>query len=56
VVRSRRLVDLASIPLIEEGVKAMTDWVNEFEKLHRDEIGEAIERGVNVRTLDDLRA
>lgn len=56
VMRSRRLVDLASIPLIEEGVKAMTDWVNEFEKLHRDEIGEAIERGVNVRTLDDLRA
>ena len=56
VMRSRRLVDLASIPLIEEGVKAMTDWVNEFEKMHRDEIGEAIERGVNVRTLDDLRA
>lgn len=56
VMRSRRLVDLASIPLIEEGIKAMTDWVNEFEKLHRDEIGEAIERGVNVRTLDDLRA
>ena len=55
VMRSRRLVDLASIPLIEEGVKAMTDWVNEFEKLHRDEIGEAIERGVNIRTLDDLR-
>ena len=56
MMRSRRLVDLASIPLIEEGIKAMTDWVNEFEKLHRDEIGEAIERGVNVRTLDDLRA
>ncbi len=55
VIRSRRLIDLASIPLIEEGVKAMTDWVNEFEKMHRDEIGEAIERGVNVRTLNDLR-
>lgn len=56
VMRSRRLTDLASIPLIEEGVKAMTDWVNEFEKLHHNEIGEAIERGVNIRTLDDLRA
>lgn len=56
VMRSRRLVDLASIPLIEEGVKAMTDWVNEFEKIHHDKIGEKIERGVNVRTLDDLRA
>ena len=56
VMRSRRLIDLASIPLIEEGIKAMTDWVNEFEKLHHEEIGEAIERGMNVRTLDDLRA
>jgi hypothetical protein len=56
MMRSRRLIDLASIPLIEEGIKAMTDWVNEFEKLHHVEIGEAIERGVNVRTLDDLRA
>ena len=56
VMRSRRLADLASVPLIEEGVKVMTDWVNEFEKLHRDEIGEAIERGANIRTLDDLRA
>ena len=56
VMRSRRLTDLASIPLIEEGIKAMTDWVNEFEKLHSDEISEAIEQGANVRTLDDLRA
>lgn len=56
VMRSRRLVDLASIPLIEEGIKVMTDWVNDFEKTHHDAIGEAIERGMNVRTLDDLRA
>lgn len=56
VMRSRRLTDLASVPLIEEGIKAMTDWVNEFEKLHHVEIGEKIERGMNVRTLDDLRA
>lgn len=56
VMRSRRLVDLASVPLIEEGVKAMTDWVDSFEKLHHVEIGEAIERGMNIRTLDDLRA
>ena len=56
VMRSRRLTDLASVPLIEEGVKAMTDWVNEFEKLHSNEINEAIEQGANVRTLDDLRA
>ena len=55
VMRSHRLVDLASVPLIEEGVKAMTDWVDSFEKLHHVEIGEAIERGMNIRTLDDLR-
>ena len=55
VMRSRRLVDLANVPLIEEGVKAMTDWVDSFEKLHHVEIGEAIERGMNIRTLDDLR-
>ena len=55
VMRSRRLTDLASSPLIDEGVLAMAKWINEFEKLHHDEIGEAIERGMNVRTLDDLR-
>lgn len=56
MMRSRRLTDLASVPLIEEGINAMTDWVNEFEKLHFDEIGEAVERGANIRTLDSLRA
>jgi hypothetical protein len=56
VMRSRRLTDLASIPLIEEGISETAKWVNEFEKQHRDEISEAIERGVNVRTLEDLRA
>lgn len=56
VMRSRRLTDLASIPLIEEGIKAMTDWVNHFETVNKPELGEAIERGVNLRTLDDLKA
>lgn len=52
VMRSRRITDLASVPLIEEGVKAMTEWVNEFENLHSTTIGEAIEQGANVRTLE----
>ena len=56
VMRSRRIADLASIPLIEDGINQMTEWVREFENLHSATIGEAIERGVNVRTLDDLRA
>lgn len=56
VMRSRRIADLASIPLIEDGINQMTDWVREFENLHSTTIGEAIEQGANVRTLDDLRA
>ena len=56
VMRSRRITDLASIPLIEDGISQMTEWVLDFENLHSFTIGEAIDRGVNVRTLDDLRA
>lgn len=56
VMRSRRITDLASIPLIEDGINQMTEWVREFENLHSTTIGEAIEQGANVRTLDDLRA
>jgi len=56
VMRSRRIADLASIPLIEDGINQMTEWVREFENLHSTTIGEAIEQGANIRTLDDLRA
>ena len=56
VMRSRRITDLASIPLLEDGINQMTEWVHEFENLHSTTIGEAIEQGANVRTLDDLRA
>ena len=56
VMRSRRLTDLASTPLIEDGISQMTEWVRDFENLHSVTIGEAIERGTNVRTLDDVRA
>jgi len=56
VMRSRRIADLASIPLIEDGINQMTDWVREFENLHSTTIGEAIEQGANIRTLDDMRA
>ena len=56
VMRSRRITDLANIPLIEDGINQMTDWVREFEDLHSTTIGEAIEQGANIRTLDDMRA
>ena len=54
VMRSRRISDLASLPLIEDGVNQMTKWVNEFENVHAHEIGEAIEQGANIRTIDDV--
>ena len=56
VMRSRRIADLASIPLIEDGINQMTEWVREFENLHSTTIGEALEQGANIRTLDDMRA
>ena len=56
VMRSRRIADLASVPLIEDGINQMTEWVREFENLHSTTIGEAIEQGANIRTLDDMRA
>ena len=56
VMRSRRITDLASIPLLEDGINQMTERVREFENLHSVTIGEAIEQGANIRTLDDMRA
>ena len=56
VMRSRRITDLASIPLIEDGINQMTEWVREFENLYSTTISEAIEQGANIRTLDDMRA
>ena len=56
VMRSRRITDLANIPLLEDGINQMTEWVREFENLHSVTIGEAIEQGANIRTLDDMRA
>ena len=56
VMRSRRITDLASIPLIEDGINQMTEWVNQFEDVHGCEINAAIDQGANLRTLDDARA
>lgn len=56
VMRSRRITDLASIPLIEDGISQMTEWVNQFEDMHGHEINAAIDQGANLRTLDDARA
>ena len=54
VMRSRRLTDLGSIPLIEQGVQAVSKWVDSYESTHSDEIRDAIDAGRNIRTLDDI--
>lgn len=54
VLRTRRIADLASVPLIEDAAKQVSGWVEQFEKRYSDEIDEAIEAGRNVRTLEDV--
>lgn len=54
VLRTRRIADLASVPLIEDAVEQVSDWVEQFEGRYSDEIREAIDAGRYVRTLDDV--
>lgn len=54
VMRSRRITDLASIPLIEDGINQMTEWV-QSSNVYGHEIHAAIDQGANIRTLDDAR-
>lgn len=54
VLRTHRIADLASVPLIEDAVKQVSNWVKQFEHRYGDEIREAIDVGRNVRTLDDV--
>lgn len=55
VMRSRRITDLANIPLIEDGINQMIEWVQQFEDVYGHEIHAAIDQGANIRTLDDAR-
>lgn len=54
VLRTRRIADLASVPLIEDAAKQVSAWVEQFEHRYGDEIREAIDAGRNVRTLEDV--
>lgn len=54
VLRTRRISDLGSVPIIEDAAKQVSDWVEQFEHRYSDEIREAIEAGRNIRTLEDL--
>lgn len=53
-MRTRRLTELASIPLIEDGTKVVADWVQTHEKAHEADIHAAIEQGLQLRSLEDV--
>lgn len=54
VLRTRRIADLASVPLIEDAAKQVSAWVEQFENRYGDDIREAIDAGRSVRTLEDV--
>lgn len=54
VLRTRRIADLASVPIIEDAAKQVSSWVEQFEKRHSTDIRDAIDAGRNVRTLDEV--
>ncbi len=54
VLRTRRIADLASVPLLEDAAKQVSAWVEQLENRYGDDIREAIDAGRNVRTLEDV--
>lgn len=54
VLRTRRIAELASVPIIEDAAKQVSEWVKQFEKRCDAEIREAIDAGRNIRTLEEV--
>lgn len=54
VLRTRRIADLGSVPILEDAAKQVSSWVEQFERRYSNEIREAIDAGQNIRTLEDL--
>lgn len=54
VLRTRRIADLGSVPIIEDAAKQVSHWVEQFEKRHSADIQNAIDDGRNVRTLEEV--
>lgn len=54
VLRTRRIAELSSVPLIEDAIKQASDWVTWFEAHYEEELNEAIDAGRNLRTLEDV--
>ncbi len=54
VLRTRRIADLASVPILNDAAEQVSDWVTQFEERYDDDIREAIDAGRRVRTLEDI--
>jgi len=54
VLRTRRIAELASVPILEDAAKQVSSWVEWFEHRYFGEIREAIDAGRNIRTLEDV--
>lgn len=54
IMRSRRLSELSSIPVLKDAEAQVREWVDMFENTHEADIREAIEAGRNVHTLEDV--
>lgn len=54
VLRTRRIADLASVPIIEDAAKQVSNWVENFERRYGSEIDETIDAGRNIRTIEDV--
>lgn len=56
VMKTRRMTDLGSIALIDEGIEKFKEWVNAFENAFSNDISEALEGGRSLKTLEDVGA
>lgn len=54
VMRTKRMSDLGSIPLIKEATTDVATWVKNFETENEAELDEAVEQGRNLRNLEDV--
>jgi hypothetical protein len=53
-MRTRSIMDLGSIPLIDAAIESVIEWVKAYEIKHNSELREAHEAGRNIRTLDEV--
>jgi hypothetical protein len=55
IMRSRKLTDLATLPLLRDAKAKVSEWITETEKAHSGLFRDAFEAGRNLRTLEDIR-